>query len=389
MSDQDLRDLLHDRVDDLTSIDLAPGAWEQAARRRRVRRSLVAGGVVLAVVLAAVTVDLVRLPDREGGAPMPASPAPTPSDSTSSTASPIVPDATYQGLPVWWSPDLDEELDLPLVPPDLMPSWDVDLTAEAPDPAAAPIVRAVAAFGRDHSVVLVAPSRATRRLPVDLDQPETDEAGYEVSPYGPSMLSPDGRHLVFPQAGSLALYDVARHRWSSIDVGSATTAYVTWVGDDQLLLPRLPEQSGPLYDVDGTRVGTGAKPPVRVFRLQESMQNPIGPARGDGEGATAQSWGMGPGIPVRDPATYLSGPASLVVTGGPTGTSVLAFMTAIDDHRWMDAPAVAGWLDDETVVYESIADDRDLLIAWTVGTDLFRKVASVTPGWTSSFARLG
>jgi hypothetical protein len=67
---------------------------------------------------------------------------------------------------------------------------------------------------------------------------------------------------------------------------------------------------------------------------------------------------------------------------------VLAFMTAFDDERWMDAPPVAGWLDADTVVYESVALDRDLLIAWDVGTHTFRRVASVTPGWQSSFARL-
>ncbi|MFC6342602.1 hypothetical protein ACFP8W_11485, partial [Nocardioides hankookensis] len=338
------------------------------------------------VVLPAVAGDLVHLSDRDQSEPMPASPGP--SVSPSATAAPVGADATYQGLPVWWSPDLDEELDLPWIDRSPLPR-DLDLTADMPGLADEPIDRAVAAYGLDHQVVLVAADGTPRRLPVDLDQPETDEDGYEVSPYGPSMLSPDGRHLVFPQAGSLALYDLARRAWSSIDVGSARTAYVTWVGDDQLLLPSRPEQSGPILDVRGEQVGSGQKPSIRVFQIQESMQNAYGPARtGPGNVLSAQSWGMGPGIPVRDPSAYYSSPAHLVVTGGPQGANVLAFMTGMDDERWMDAPPVAGWLDADTVVYESVAGDRDLLIGWDVGTHTFRRVSSVTPGWASSFARL-
>ena len=63
-------------------------------------------------------------------------------------------------------------------------------------------------------------------------------------------------------------------------------------------------------------------------------------------------------------------------------------MTGVDDNRWMDAPPVAGWLDADTVVYESVAAGRDLLVAWDVGTRTFHRVASATPGWQAAFARL-
>jgi hypothetical protein len=318
--------------------------------------------------------------DRLGDGPAPATTGP----SAPASAAPIRPDATYQGLPVWWSPDLDEELELPYV--GQLPLFrHLDPTRASDDLAT--IHRATAAFGRGDEVVLVAPDGSLRRLPVDLADPETDESGYPVSPYGPSMLSPDGRHVVFPQAGHLAVYDITRRRWSTIDVGTARTAYVTWVSDDLLLLPPRPEQPGPLVDLRGRSAGTGSAPAVRVYPVQDALQNPVGPGHDNGEGAVAQSWGMGPGIPVRDPAAYLSGPASLVVTGHPAGTMVLAFMTGIDDTRWLDAPVVAGWLDADTVVYESIADDRDLLVSWRVGTHTFRRLGSIPQGWTSSFSR--
>jgi hypothetical protein len=44
------------------------------------------------------------------------------------------------------------------------------------------------------------------------------------------------------------------------------------------------------------------------------------------------------------------------------------------------------WLDDDTVVYESRADDRDLLVAWDVGTHEFRRLAAVTGSAQASFA---
>jgi hypothetical protein len=377
MSDQDLRELLREQVADVTTTDLSQAAWATASRRRRRRRGAIAVAGAAAVVAAVAGASVVASGHGTGPQPShPSRPAPLPS-----TAGP---DAHYQGLPVWWSPDLAQELELPWS--DQLPLLrDID-PARASDDLAT-IQRAVAAFGRDDEVVLVAPDGSLHRLPVDLDRPATDESGYEVSPYGPSMLSPDGTHLVFPQAGSLAVYDVPGHRWSTIEVGTSRTAYVTWATDDLLLLPSLPERPGPMVDLQGGDAGTGEKPAVRVFHLQRSMQNPVGPAHGNGEGASAQSWGMGPGLPVRDPSAYLGGPASLVVTGRPEGTSVLAFMTEADRNRWMDAPAVAGWLDADTVVYESVADDRDLLISWKVGTHTFRRVATLPSGWTASFPR--
>ena len=301
----------------------------------------------------------------------------------------------YQDLPIWWSPDLDEELDLLWLRDSPLPR-DTDLTAEVPALADQPIERAVAAFAgpdlRDPaSVVLVAPGGEVRRLDLSGLESWADSSGVPHSLATPSMLSPDGRRLVFPQDGHLSLYDLATHEWSQLDTGGAETAYVRWRLDDLLVLPLERAPTGPSFTVDGEPWGRAEISPPLVLDLMEAMRNPYGLERTiDDEVATrsAQSWGMGPAIPVREPAAYFSGPAHLVVTGGADGSSILAFMTGFDDERWMDAPPVAGWLDADTVVYESVAEDRDLMIAWDVDTRTFRRVMSVTPGWQSSFARL-
>ena len=126
--------------------------------RQAVRRVAVAGVTVLAVALVAGGVAAVR---GDRGAPArPAPQGPPPSVTTSPA------DAEYQDLPVWWSPDLDEELDLPLLRDSPLPR-DIDLTAEVPALADQPIERAVAAFAgpdlRDPaSVVLVAPGEEVK-----------------------------------------------------------------------------------------------------------------------------------------------------------------------------------------------------------------------------------
>ncbi|GAA4740990.1 hypothetical protein GCM10023350_26910 [Nocardioides endophyticus] len=369
----------------LDEIEL--GRPPRAVRRLRRGPVIGAGATVLAVALVVGGVVAVR--DGWGRDVQPAPQVPTPTETTSPG------DAEYQDLPVWWSPDLDQELNLPWLRDSPLPR-EIDLTAEVPHLADSPIERAVAAFaGPDfqdpRSVVLVAPDGDLRRLDLTALEPWEDATGVPHSLATPSMLSPDGRRLVFPQHGHLSLYDLATHEWSQLDARGAETAYVRWQLDDLLVLPRERAPTGPLFSVDGVPSGRGEIAPPQVLDLMEAMRNPYGLERAIDDGVatrSAQSWGMGPAIPIRESAVYFAGPAYLVVTGGLKGSSILAFMTGIDDERWMDAPPVAGWLDADTVVYESVAEDRDLLIAWDVDTRTFRRVMSVTPGWQSSFARL-
>jgi hypothetical protein len=241
------------------------------------------------------------------------------------------PDATYQGVPVWWSPDQREER--------VLAPFDSPLPAEIDLDASEPFVpgeldRAVAAFARGRSVVLVGPNGELRTVDVSQLQDVTKPNGYSYFPTSTGMLSPDGTRLGFRQPGDqVAVFTVATGAWSTAD---------TFVGD-------------------------GSAVPDAGFDVSAAQQ--YGEVR-DG----AATWGMGALLSVRNPATYLSGPEFLVAGG-----AVLAFMDLIDDgqgSRFKNCCPVAGWLDPETVVYESRQTDP-VLVAWRLRTHDFRLVSRI------------
>jgi len=395
MSEQTLRDLMDDAVAEVTAIDVAQRAWF-AAERRRTRTVVTALASAAVVVLVVGTAAVAGFENRALPGP-PGTVSPSTTSGVTSTAD-VASDAVYQGVPVWWSPDLDQELRLPLVPPELAPLPAVidvpSMLAEAADVMTAPVDRAAGAFalaqhGRSFAVLLVTRTGQTRKLHLTSLTPFEEEEGYAVNPAQPTMLSPDGRRLVFPQRDHLMVFTLSTGEWKRLDTGTAQTAYIRWLDDETLQLPQSEAGGpGPVFDLDGNQVGSAVlAPPAKDLDVSEPFDNPRGWSQSNGFGVAAQSWGMGPHLPVRDPARYLSGPAYLAVTG-PDDTRVLAFMTGVDAVRWLDAPEVVGWLDRDTVVYESVAADRDLLVAWRVGTHDFWRVSNVRGGGVTSLADL-
>jgi hypothetical protein len=376
MTDHDLRTLLRDQVADVTTTaDLSAGVWRTSHGARR-RRSI---GVVAGAAAATALVfgGLAIIDSQPSGPPGPA-PAP---------AGPVSPDATYEGVPVWWSPDQNQELELEPVadsplPERLGPFTAMTMSATLRGPA-------IAAFGERQNVYLHGRDGGARLLDVSHLRKVTKESGYRLSPLGDSMLSPSGEYLVFPQDGSLEVYAVAGDDWHTIDTGDALTAYVTWVDDRTLVLPRGPfGASGPTVSVDGSPgapVAIGVPDPG----IDASAAQSYGRWRTDGS-STAQSWGMGVLLPIRDQGTasYLSGPEFLAATT-EAGPQVLAFMDLASDgqsSRYKECCPVAGWLDETTVVYQS-RQTTPVLVAWTVGTDQFRLVARLDEGYdVASFA---
>jgi hypothetical protein len=301
--------------------DCSARAWRAARVVRRRHRLGAAAGVVAATVGLSGVIAVV------GSAP-----PPPPKDPGISDLVPT-PDATYQGVPVWWSPDQHREQELPQVDSPL--PAEIDLDASEPF-VAGELDRAVAAFARGRSVVLVGPDGQLRSVDVSRLEKVTKPNGYSYFPTDTAMLVPDGRSLFFRQpGGTFAVFDIAGGVWST-----ATSFSCDSCSSVRVEAP---------FDASGAQQ--------------------YGEAR-DG----AASWGMGALLSVRNAATYLSGPEFLVADG-----AVLAFMDLIDDgqgSRFKDCCPVAGWLDPQTVVYES-RQTEPVLVAWRVRTGDFFLVSRI------------
>ena len=322
MTQERLRELLHDRVAEETMPDYSARAWQAARVVRRRHRLGAAAGVVVATVgvsAAIAAVDSSPLEPKR----TPVQPAVDASEG---------PDATYQGVPIWWSPDQQEEQALEPIESSL--PAEIDLR-EAEPYVPGELDRAVAAFVRGRDVLLVGPEGQVRTVDVNRLQNITKPNGYAYFPTGTRMLAPDGESLVFLQPGqTYAVFAIRTGQWSTVP------------GDS----------------VDA------APPPVEP-PFEASAAKPYGENR-DG----AQSYGRGVPLPVRDPGRQLPGPEFLVADG-----AVLAFMAAGtdgQDSRFTHCCPVAGWLDPETVVYESRQKDA-VLVAWRVRTGEFFLVSRI------------
>ena len=382
MTDQMLRDLLEERVADVTMRDVSAVAWRDGRRSRRRDRLAVAGAAGLAT--AAVTVGVALLVDdgaTTGPSPAPGVPTSTPAPD------PGQPDAAYEGVPVWWSLSQAQEVNLPRVEDAPLPEV-IDLEA---GPRVKAMSQAVAAFWVDDRVVLVDMDGGQLSVDVSGLDKVTKPNGYRFRPPHQSMLSPEGSHLVFPQDGRVLVYALVTGEWREIDTGDARTLDVRWLDEGVFVLPQNGSgSSGPTWTVSGSSGGwhgiPRAEPGFGTLTAQA-----FGPTRSSGS-SSAQAWGMGVPVPVADAGTYLSEPEFIAANVGGE-PSVLAMMWDIRDEghggRFLQCCPVAGWLDDQTLVYES-RQSQPALVAWTVGTDDFGLVSRIEGQYLlASFADLG
>jgi hypothetical protein len=335
MTDEDLRTLLHERVEDVTTTDLSGGAWH-AGRRIRTRRRLgaVAGVVAGVLVIAGVAVAVGGQPASESDP-----------DPSTSTATVDEADAVVQGAPVFWSPEPAEEDDLEAPEEDGVLPELVDLTAGAPSVEDAPITRADAAFGvyeaeRLDRIVLLTPDGYRTLEPFAGARPTT------------GMLSADGRSLHMSGPGGVAAtYSFASGQWL------------------------------------GERVANDPPPEVPAQVVEADA---YGSPKQDPSGArTAQAYGWGSRVPAAPGA--LPRPETVVVTPTLGPPTILALTDSGRDRR-NQCCAVAGWIGDDTVVYES-RTNAPKLIGWHVGTHDFELVSRIVglaaaDSYVASFADL-
>lgn len=394
MTHDDLHDLLHAQVDDLTLTggpdlaDLADRAWRAGRAVRRRRTLAVVGGAAAATVAVLGAVTL--LGDGAASRPLP----PPVSSSTPTPVRPapellpdptnMRPDTSYDGAPVFLAPTVAQEAGLAQMtisrPP--LPA-EIDLAADAAPVETDPVRSAVAAFavlddtGLER-VLLVVADGTYRTLDTARLEPLEDGGGNAELVTGASMLSPTGRWLMFPQDDHLELHDLATGTWSRLPTGDAETRFATWANDTQVYLaPTADGGIGPVVDVQtrssGGRSELFSGDSVDLGDATRYGRYRIGP-RG-----IAQSWDLVPEI----------GAEVLVVDGGAE-PALLAF--ADDAPRWKQCCPVVGWADADTVLYESRGEDPRI-VAWSLGTHRFEtvsRIVGVTAGeqvFVGSYAR--
>ncbi|HEY0949809.1 hypothetical protein [Nocardioides sp.] len=371
MTDQDLRDLLHDRVADIAGPDLSATAWQRAAGLRRRRRARVIGGVVAAVAVVAVVVASVD--DRTGvdrdGAP-PASSLPSRSGDPASD----VPRATrmedYRGAAVWEAPPPEDELALP--------RWREPSLPEVIDPDDAPVgvpggpARGLVVEGR--RVLALGEGGVLSELDLARLAPVSDEGGNRLSPVTAYSLAPDGRHAFFVQESSLEVLDLVTGRWRSVDTPDWLAEGARWTSADEIWVPHALSSrgSGTIHDLDGTV----SEAMVSWIAVGFGREETWGPVAATGDRVAQAMFLAGP-----VDGTGVSNPEAVVVaTDGRH--DVLTMWPAGEETRQKGCCEVLGFLDDDTVLFASRSTAGSRLLAWRVGTSEVYLVSRLAGGGT-------
>ena len=222
MTDQQLRDLLHERVADVTTPDLGRAAW--VTGRRPVAANVCRhgrGAVLSAAVAAAVTV----LGDRRHQvrpAPAPRHPVGhVPDHQTRQVCDPPLATSRTRrtrACPSGGAPTRSRSSRCPRLLP-AAPVIDLAVRVKAID-------YAVAAFSVDEgqAVLLTGPTGGQVSVDISFLDDVTKPNGYSYRPVHEAMLSPTGRYLVFPQDGSVQVYDVAEGTWRQSTPATARPA---------------------------------------------------------------------------------------------------------------------------------------------------------------------
>jgi hypothetical protein len=385
MTDQRLHDLLHESVSDATMPDVADSAWRSGVRTRRRRTAGLAAGATAGVVAVAGTLALVDRGTSDQG-PSTGPPRHSPSTSGSSGASP---DARYGGRPVWWSPTLAQEAQLPAYPDSPLPAT-IDFSRPESSLVMDPVPNALAAFARLEgtaryraTVDVLGSDGLLRRIDIGPEpggpgpvQPMRDPEGHLRIRAGASMLSPSGKFLMFPQQHSIRVMTLRTGKWRTVDTGNDPTWDATWAGVDTLVLPDLskPRAPAPTYSLNGHRVGTTNLVGAGIPRIPLGGSQPYGRVR-TGQSDVAQAFYPGADIQ-QPPALRLSPRQSdwIAVTGTHDGILLIVQ----EPGRQKGCCQVDGWIGPDTVLYDSSSSTGTRLIAWEVGTGRFWQVSRLT-----------
>lgn len=381
MTERQLKDLLEERVADLRVDDLGAAAWTAASRTRQRRSALVASAAVVAAVVA------VALVVRPGSGGEPAPPAAT-STAPTVAAPPVAPEVgaerggRYFDARIWWAPPAAEESRLPELEGTSLPER-VDLSGRGP--AVAGLGRAVAAYEVDTDrgldrVVVVGEDGTSYSLDVGGLVEFVDAGGSRLSPLSGESLSPDGRHVFFRQPGALAVYDFASDRWSRIEIGVGDPEFASWASEEVIEVLGGFERTGggATYDVggrllerlEGSPISVDPYPGNKLISFDDEPYGPLVSLDGS-QGQSAYLSGT-----VRRDGQALGGLEGITTRRDEVGAVLVQPPGA---GRWKQCCPVIGWLDPETVLFESRHEDARVL-AWRAGTRDVARVSDIR-GW--------
>lgn len=383
MSQSELRELLHDRVADETTVDLSARAWRTGRAIRRRRSMAVVGGVgagAVAVSGIVAWVDSTPTAPASGGPTFAASSSTTDLPTTAPTPDVLHQDPSprhgprYQGADTWWLGGLADESRLPVLDGTGLPR-EIDLSPDLEPVETGPVVAllGVVPDGPLARVTAVGTDGQSRSLDVARLRPVADEQGNTIAPLVSESLSPDGERVFFVQERSLEVYTFATGEWTSIETPAYRAEAARWFGDTELWVPD--EQggtSGTSHDLD-----TGRTSPVLIksgaTHLDHRGGEGFGPVVGTDD-AVAQAVFLSENATSPDGTTYGGLDAVSVTVRGRT----LLLVLDGPGERWKGCCPAVGMIDD-TVLFESRSEQARVL-AWDAGTERVRQVTRIV-GW--------
>jgi hypothetical protein len=198
---------------------------------------------------------------------------------------------------------------------------------------------------------------ATLDLLVDPFEPVSGVEDAPVPSYTEQSLSPTGRYLAFASAKGIVVDDVERDGWDFVEVPESTPELMVafrWQGDHTVVVgdQQVDVRSGAVRPYSVDHGGASGTFPV---------SSPWGPAfPSPDDNRVAQGWFSDEVTAVH---AGITNPEVVAVDGRSP-----ALLAMAGTERRKGCCAVAGWLDDDRVVYKSRTDDEVRLLVWDTRT---------------------
>jgi hypothetical protein len=380
MTDQRMRELLHEVADVVPPPNVAGAAWRRSVRvrrRRRVGATVLAAGSVVAVigVVGFVTNGVGDGSDGSAGPSPVAPPAPP------EAASPREPFTVVHRAEAWLGPKVAEESRLPRRSSLPLPGT-IDLASVATidqTPGQAVAAFAAADEPTPDSILLLGADQRVSRLKLPDLEPVRNPDGVPVPLLNLGSLSPDGNRLVFPQPHGVMIYDLIEGgRKSCPTDDDVSTYYAGWSGDGTQVT--LPEDS---INPDGCVVTRGqsggdSSAGSEYERIgQFVVEQPYFPMRSLGDQAAEAAWSLqDDGLPAE------LAEEELIVVDGPR-PALLAVPEDADERGVAPGVRVVRWLDHRTVEFESQATGQFNILGWDIKNGAVSLVSeiAVPDGW--------